>query len=173
MIIDAVLAVFTLWLAVSLKNEEWFIVPLSSAPLVIAAPVLTVTILSIFGVYRAIDHHLQSAQLVIFAKAFGLYGLLFLMLCIVLYPTGVPRSVGVIQPVLLMLSVISYRLAGLLWREHVEARGADGPKTHCYVYGAGSAGRLLVHDLKHSPFEVIGFIDDASEKAGGHSRVSQ
>lgn len=166
MIIDAVLAVFTLWLAVSLKNEEWFIVPLSSAPLVIAAPVLTVTVLSMFGVYRAIDHHLQSAQLLMFAKAFGLYGLLFLMLCIVLYPTGVPRSVGVIQPVLLSLSVIAYRLAGLLWREHVEARVADGPKTRCYVYGAGSAGRLLVHALKHSPFEVIGFIDDAPEKAG-------
>lgn len=165
MILDAVIAIFSLWVGVSLKNETWFIVPLSAAPLVILAPVISVGILWRAGAYHMIDTHLHLKQLLSFSKAMGLYCAIFLVLCILLYPTGIPRSVGIIQPVLMLLGIVGLRLINAAWNEHVESKLADGVvRTPALIYGAGSAGRLLAVALKNSTFQVNAFLDDDPAK---------
>lgn len=165
--VDATIAVFALWVGVSLKNEAWFAVPLSAAPLFSLAPVLSVALFWHAGLYRAIDHHLESRQLVVLGKTIALYGLIFLTLCIVLYPTGVPRSVGVLQPVLMFIGMIMVRVGRVLWYDHIESRIDDyGVRTPVLIYGAGSAGRLLAVSLKRSHFAIKAFLDDDPKKVG-------
>jgi len=164
---DATIAIFALWLGVSLKNETWFIVPLSSAPLFLAAPLLSVGLLWRAGMYRAIDEHLSTQQILVLGKALALYALIFLALCIVLYPTGVPRSVGVLQPGLMFIGLMVLRLGRVLWVDHVESRiDDDQERTPVFIYGAGSAGRLLASSLKRSQFCIKAFVDDDPDKVG-------
>ena len=165
--VDATIAVFALWVGVSLKNEAWFIVPLSAATLFVMAPVLSVSLFWRAGLYRAIDHHLESQQIVVLGKTIAFYGLIFLTLCIVLYPTGIPRSVGVLQPVLMFIGIMILRVGRVLWYDHIESRIADyGVRTPVLIYGAGSAGRLLAGSLKRSHFAIRAFLDDDPKKVG-------
>ena len=73
---------------------------------------------------------------------------------------GVPRSIGVIQPILLFVSIISSRL-GVKYLLSVNYKAAENKKKNVLIYGAGDAGRQLVIALENSPeFKVLGFLDD-------------
>ena len=71
----------------------------------------------------------------------------------------VPRSIGIIQPMLLFFAVLISRLLikYLLTIDH----SLKNKKKNVLIYGAGSAGQQLVIALENNPeFKVIGFLDD-------------
>jgi FlaA1/EpsC-like NDP-sugar epimerase len=166
-IVDATTSVLALWLGVSIKNESWFIVPFSALPLFILAAIALVFFFWLFGIYAEINKQLQVRQILQISKALALYALVFAALCILLYPTGVPRTVGVMQPILALVGVVGVRVLRSTWYEYVESRvDSSVKKTKVFIYGAGSAGRLLSSSLKHTQFFVEAFLDDDEKKIG-------
>ncbi len=76
-----------------------------------------------------------------------------------------PRSVYIIDAILMILFVGGSRLAPRLKRELMRSQG----KRRVLVYGAEDAGEAIVRSLKSNPFEgyqPIGFLDDNSAKIG-------
>ena len=82
---------------------------------------------------------------------------------------GVPRTVGLIQPMLLLLLVGASRALARVWLGglyHQQSRKASLPQA--LIYGAGSAGRQLASAMANSPeIRVVGFIDD-DDRLHGH-----
>lgn len=82
---------------------------------------------------------------------------------------GIPRTVGFIQPMMLLMLVGASRAAARIWLGglyHQQLRKATLPQV--LVYGAGHAGRQLASAMANSPeIHVVGFLDD-DDRLHGH-----
>ncbi len=159
---DALLCVFTVWLALCLRLDEvvamqtnhWIAVGLS---LVFALPVFVLS-----GLYRGIFRHANSVALLAVTKAMVIYGTIYAALLTTVALPGVPRSVGFIQPLLLLLGVGASRVLAryILSGTYLRAVRRDAT-SKVLIYGAGEAGRQLVDAMRSSrQMHAVGFLDD-------------
>jgi FlaA1/EpsC-like NDP-sugar epimerase len=170
---DMSLCVLTVWLAFYLRLGEW--VPMQEHPQwrpMSAAMLSVVLALPIFvthGFYRAIFRYSGWPALMTVAKAMLVYGLLFFTAIAAVGLEGVPRTLGLIQPMLLLLAVGLSRALARYWLGGAyqnRLRLAALPKV--LVYGAGDAGRQLVLAMANShEMRVVGFLDD-DDRLHGH-----
>jgi FlaA1/EpsC-like NDP-sugar epimerase len=163
---DIALCVLTVWLAFFLRLDEWVRMyndPFWRGDWAAAIAVLVAIPLFItHGFYRVIFRHANLIALSMVLRAFALYWVIYAGIITVIGVPGVPRTVGVIQPLLLMVAVglsrglAHYWLGGAyqrIWRR------ASLPKA--VIYGAGEAGRQLSLAMVNNPeLRVIGFLDD-------------
>ena len=80
-----------------------------------------------------------------------------------------PRSIFILDWFLLLGMVVASRLVWRVYRETVimPRRNLSGKRT--LIVGAGEAGSLLLKEIRRqqdSAFQVVGFVDDAPQKAG-------
>lgn len=167
--VDLGFCVLTVWLAFCLGRGEF--VALSGAVLWavgvsggIALPVFIVS-----GLYRAIFRYSGWLALLAVARAVGIYGLLYAFVFTTIAVAGVPRTVGIIQPILLLLFVGASRVLARVWlgdQYQSILKRAARPKV--LIYGAGAAGRQLAAAMTNiDEMQVIGFLDD-DEHLRGH-----
>lgn len=117
----------------------------------------------IFGLYRAIFRYAGSAAFAAIGRACTAYGLAFAAVFTFVGVTGVPRTMGIIQPVILILGVALSRVFVRWWLggsyRRLFRRQNDRPCA--LIYGAGSAGRQLAATITHSDeMDFAGFVDD-------------
>jgi FlaA1/EpsC-like NDP-sugar epimerase len=167
--VDLGLCVLTVWLAFYLRLGDF--VALSGAALwsVGASIGLAIPIFIVSGLYRAIFRYSGWPALLAVARAVGIYGLLFASIFTALGVIGVPRTVGIIQPILLLLFVGASRALARVWLgdQYLNIiKLASRPKV--LIYGAGSTGRQLVAAMANShEMRVVGFLDD-DDRLHGH-----
>jgi FlaA1/EpsC-like NDP-sugar epimerase len=169
LLLDAALCVFTVWLAFYLRLGSF--VPLSGPAVwpALASVVLALPIFITSGLYRAIFRYSGLPAMVAVARAMVLYGLAFAAVFTFIGVPDVPRTVGIIQPILLLVLVGASRAAARVWLGglyHQQLRKAALPQT--LIYGAGSAGRQLASAMANShEIRVVGFLDD-DDRLHGH-----
>jgi FlaA1/EpsC-like NDP-sugar epimerase len=167
--LDAGLCVLTVWLAFYLRLGVF--VPLSGAPIwpVLVSVVLALPIFITSGLYRAIFRYSGLPAMVAVGRAMLLYGLAFAAIFTFWGVDGVPRTIGLIQPLLLLVFVGASRAAARVWLGglyHQHLRKAAMPQA--LIYGAGSAGRQLASAMANSPeMRVVGYLDD-DDRLHGH-----
>lgn len=167
--LDASLCVLTVWLAFYLRLGTF--VPLSGSPIwpALVSAVLALPIFITSGLYRAIFRYSGLPAMVAVARAMLLYGLVFAVIFTFYGVQDVPRTIGLIQPLLLLVFVGASRAAARVWlgglyRQHL--RKSTMPQA--LIYGAGSAGRQLASAMANSPeIQVVGYLDD-DDRLHGH-----
>jgi FlaA1/EpsC-like NDP-sugar epimerase len=167
--LDVALCIVSVWLAFYLRSGS--VTPLTG-PAIWPAVVSVALALPVFitsGLYRAIFRYSGLPAMVAVGRAMLLYGLAFAAIFTLWGVDGVPRTVGLIQPILLLLLVGASRAAARVWLGglyHQQLRKASLPRA--LVYGAGSAGRQLASAMASSPeIRVVGFLDD-DDRLHGH-----
>ena len=163
-ITDSGLCILCTWLAFTLRLEELILFKdFNFFPAVIAV-IIAIPIFWLFGLYRTIFRFTGlSIIFTILASSF-VYGLIYFLVIGVYSIQGVPRSIGVLQPMLLFFAIISSRLiVKYLLTVNNNFKNSLNKK-NVLVYGAGIAGRQLVIALENSPeFKVVGFLDDNTQ----------
>jgi FlaA1/EpsC-like NDP-sugar epimerase len=83
--------------------------------------------------------------------------------------SGVPRTIGIIQPILLLLFVGASRAFARVWLgDQYRSILKQGARAKVLIYGAGSTGRQLVAAMANShEMQVVGFLDD-DDRLHGH-----
>lgn len=167
--VDVVLVLAAVWLAFSFRLEnphmpvgvQWWVYGLS--------PVLAVPIFSKMGLYRAVFRYTGMAAMVTLGRAVAWYALLFVGLLMVAALPTVPRSVLLLQPLVVLMLVGGVRAVARHWLSGLS--GQQRVDTHhlgrLVIYGAGTAGVQIAMALSRShEFDIVAFVDDDASVQG-------
>jgi FlaA1/EpsC-like NDP-sugar epimerase len=121
-----------------------------------------------FGLYRGIWRFASLTDLRRIVFAVGLSTLLIGLMLLMFKPAFVvPRSVLILDPILLVFMMGGSRLAYRAWKEHRMSLGLMSDRRPVLVLGAGSAAEALLRELaKSREWRVVGLLDDAPRKQG-------
>ena len=160
---DAVMGVFAMWLAFSLRldtlhwpeGRQWVVYAM--------APALAFPVLVNQGLYRAIFRYTGITALITTGRAVAIYGAVLLAILLNVQWEGVPRSVGILQPLIFLLLVGTSRALGWLWLKGKPSKASS----NLMIYGAGSAGAQTAAGLGGvHQYQLQGFVDDDPAKVG-------
>lgn len=165
--VDLILALFSVWFAFYLRIDQTGLPHAQQGYVYLLAPLLAFPLFVRLGLYRAIFRYTGMAALASTAKAVGLYGVLFFLALMLLKLDGVPRSVGLIQPILFLLLVGASRAMARFWLAGSSVVKMGHAEGRLLIYGAGAAGVQTASALGIGrQFVVLGFIDDDPAKIG-------
>ncbi|MGM0534692.1 MAG: polysaccharide biosynthesis protein [Pseudomonadota bacterium] len=155
--IDACLLTLSFLSAIWLRLEHWgpMAEPLAWVAWLVVLP-LSLAVFVRLGFYRALIRYMSSKALETLMIGMASSSALLMLLC-TLFSVSMPRSIGLIYPMLAMLSVGGVRvfLRSLHLRRQVRY------KDPVILYGAGAAGSQLVHSLQQGgEYTPVAFIDD-------------
>jgi FlaA1/EpsC-like NDP-sugar epimerase len=127
---------------------------------------IRMTVFAVFRLYAGLWRYASIWDLLSIISAVGTSsGIVYVVSRSIPALAGHPRSVIVIDSVLLVVALGALRLTRRIWREFYYA--PEGKRV--LIYGAGDAGELIVRDMRHNPlygYEPIGFFDDDPAKRG-------
>jgi FlaA1/EpsC-like NDP-sugar epimerase len=164
--LDVFLALAATWLAYTLRldtpnwptDAQWWVYGI--------APLLSIPVFVRFGLYRAIFRYTGQAALIATAKAVAVYGAILSCVLLWMQWLGVPRSLGVLQPLIFFLLVGASRAFARFWLAGL-ARTANSASRRFLIFGAGTAGVQTASAMEVSgQFELVGFVDDDPAKVG-------
>ena len=162
LLVDIGLCVLTVWLAFYLRLGEFVSLSGTAFWAVAISVAFALPIFMVSGLYRTIFRYAGYPAIFAVIRAIGVYGLLYASIITAVGITGIPRTVGLIQPLLLSLAIGGSRVLARYWLGGMyQSRLHLAALPQALVYGAGSAGRQLVSALDNSfEMRVIGFLDD-------------
>ena len=138
------------------------IIPLNEVTLTasLLSILFSIPIFWIYGLYREIFRYTGLSIFFSISIAILAYALVYFSVIGIYVIEGIPRSIGIIQPLLLFFSVTFSRLV-LKYFIHISHNSKNKNKKRVLIYGAGSAGRQLLASLENNvELEVVGFLDD-------------
>ena len=158
-LIDIGLCIFCTWLAFFLRLEEFVKINEVTTLAVEISILLAIPIFWLMGLYKTIFRFQGSSIIFTVFVATFTYALLYFAVISIYGIQGIPRSIGIIQPILLLLSIslsrISIKFLFLSSFKKIKK------KTNVLIYGAGSTGRQLLTSLESNlEMKIVGFLDD-------------
>lgn len=156
---DSVIAAWAAWAAIYLRlgQSHWLygnqlvavLLPILLAPAVFFAA----------GLYRAIFRHVGATDLGTIGRACAAFGLIYATIYTFVGIGDVPRTVGLIQPLLMFVTMTAARaIAFNILRPRPV--GSEEVAT-ALIYGAGETGRQLAAALRNDAHvRAVGFLDD-------------
>ena len=159
---DALVCAITVWVAFNLRLESWTEWSPAHFTAFVGSVAFALPLFIVFGLYRAIFRYAGLPALMTVLKVVTLYAVIYCFAFSVVGVPGVPRTVGILQPMLLLMGVTLSRAFVRYWLGDIYQSivgKEDSPRV--MIYGAGSAGRQLAAALKTSPeLVVVGLLDD-------------
>ncbi len=166
MTLDVWLALLATWLAYSLRLDEWHWPSEYQWTVYFLAPTLAIPIFAKFGVYKSIFRYSGQATLQTTALAVLLYAVILTTVLFSQRWPIVPRTLGVLQPLIFLFLVGISRAVARFWLADVGHSSAK-PSGRLLIFGAGAAGAQTASALRLShQYALLGFIDDDSSKIG-------
>ena len=162
LLLDASLCVLTVWLAWYLRLEQWVAFGPAQVAATAGAWLLGLPVFARHGLYASIFRHAGWNAMLALGRASAIYGLLYMLVFSIIGVPGVPRSIGILQPLLMFIALGASRVAVRLWMgdlyRQLHAR-AHAPGV--LIYGAGKAGMQLAASLQKMDDErLVGYLDD-------------
>jgi len=160
---DTLICGLSIWLAFGLRLDQWGYFQNQQWVVFLVAFIFSFPLFVSFGLYRAIFRYIGTAAFISLTRVFVIYTGLFFGVFTLYGVDGVPRSIGVIQPMLLFIGIGASRYFVRYWLGNINnvQKVFHRAQPIALIYGAGSAGRQLASVLtSNKDMLVKGFIDD-------------
>ena len=161
---DLTICFFSLWIAFFLRLDKfYYFYEIPIYPLIVSLIILTIIIFS-FKIHKSINRHSGLEAFIELSKALVVYSIIFFSIFTLNTFEGVPRTIGIIQPILMSFAILSSRaIIRYIFLFITESEYRD-KTTNCLIYGAGKSGIQLSKIIKEDKsLNFIGFIDDNKE----------
>lgn len=129
---------------------------------------VAIPIFAVLGMYRMVFRYSGWPASLLVGTSTAIYALVYLCLILIVGLEGIPRTIGIIQPVILFFGISGWRML-VYWgyrkasKKNIRSVRID----RVLIFGAGAAGRRLVSVLgAEERVNVVGFIDDDLELQG-------
>jgi FlaA1/EpsC-like NDP-sugar epimerase len=159
--VDILMSVLATWMAFFLRLDstglphgyQWHAYQL--------AVLLSLPILTRFGLYRAVFRYAGMSAMATIAKAVALYCAIFFAILVWLALPEVPRTIGLIQPLLFLFLVAGSRAFARIWLTRATGDRRPEREARLLIYGAGAAGAQIAEAIQRKrQLTLIGFLDD-------------
>lgn len=160
--LDVNLCIFSVWLAYYLRLGN--LIGLTD-PVIFASVISVAIAIPVFianGLYRSIFRYSGSPVLFMVARAVCVYAIFYFGVFTVYGFAGVPRTLGIIQPVTLFILIgISRMIVGAWLGSRYRGLLKHPFRENTLVYGAGASGQQIGRAMRSSPsINIVGFVDD-------------
>ena len=166
-ILDIGLCILCTWLAFYLRLEQFIKINDITILAAIISILIAIPIFWLTGLYKTMLRFAGPSIILTVFIAITVYSLLYFSVISIYGIQGIPRSIGILQPVLLFLAILSSRIIikYLFVRERVLKKSKI--KNNILIYGAGNAGRQILTSLENNlEMKVVGFLDDNTQFHG-------
>ena len=160
-VVDICICYVSTWVAYYLRLGEFISLERLTLPVLLSI-LIAIPIFLVFGLYRVIFRYAGWSAIKAVAIAVTVYTLLYAPAVMVYTLDGVPRTIGILQPLILFFGVAGSRLLARAWLGgSYLSRLAETRRPQALIYGAGTAGQQLAVALRTSSnINVIGMVDD-------------
>ena len=167
-IIDSTCCIISVWFSYYLRLGNLLLFYDTGFKALSLAFFISIPIFLIFGLYKNIFRYSGLHTILNVSKAISVFGLFYCTLLSFIGIQGIPRTIGLIQPLLFLILIISWRiLTRYILREINEKISIKKDAVKALVYGSGDAGRQLVKAMQESgEISIKGFLDDDLNKQG-------
>ena len=162
LVVDSMMCILASWIAFYLRLDQFVPLDKTLAIATYTSIVLGLPIFIISGLYRDIFRYSGLPAMTTVAKAMTVYTLGYAVIFVFVTVPGIPRSIGLIQPLLLLFFVGASRSIARIWLGGLYVRQMVLDKMpKALIYGAGGAGRQLASAMTNSDeIRILGFLDD-------------
>ena len=159
---DISFCIICTWIALFLRLEDLNLFKTHNFNIAAIISILAIPIFWISGLYRTLFRYAGLSILFTIVLASTVYGILYFSIISIYGIQNVPRSIGVLQPILLFLAIVGSRFIAKFLLTGTFSQLYDfKKKINILIYGAGTAGRQLLLSLENnSQYNVCGFLDD-------------
>jgi FlaA1/EpsC-like NDP-sugar epimerase len=141
---DAALCVLTVWLAICFRFETWVRLTDYQWLAVALSIALAIPLLSVFGFYHTVIRFAGKQTITAALRAIGVYTLIYSAVFTVYGLPLVPRTIGILQPLLLLIGLGIVRiLASQLLSEQHHSEKENSQLPAVLIYGLWSATCLI------------------------------
>lgn len=161
-LIDIFLCFFSLWLSFFLRLDIFISFNSNLLILGVLLSLSLIFFLVILGSYKSIFRYSGTELIKNIFFSFIFYGSsVFLVLTLVVID-GVPRSIGVLQPMILFFLISFSRLIANYLLNYSDKKKLI-KRSNILIYGAGNAGFQVAAGLQNNNnMHIVGFVDDDS-----------
>ena len=166
--VDVSLCILTVWLAYYLRLGEFVYLVGMPAWAAFISVIMGLPIFIMAGLYKVVFRYSGWRAMISVVVALGTYTSCYATVIMAISIPGIPRTIGIIQPMLLLLTIASTRLiARYFFGGMFESLKHNAVMSRTVIYGAGAAGRLLAESLSQSfEMRVVAFLDDDTSLSG-------
>ena len=158
--VDVLLCIISVWVAMFLRTETFQLTLWQLLAPAVASAVIFIPLMSVMGVYNEIARFAGASTIYLIFKVFLIYLPIYAVFLVFVTIDSVPRSIGLLQPLILGALALNARLfiRGLASSTNVDRHKQS---KNVLVYGAGEGGRQIANALKQVPHvKLVGFLDD-------------
>ena len=165
---DVAMCLLSVWLAFYLRTGVFHALHSGVIAAMIVAVLTAVPIFIVSGLYRAVFRYEGFAAAVAIMQAMAAYTLIYAVIFTVFGVDKVPRTLGIIQPALLIVFVfLSRGLVRLFLSGEYQLQIRESKLPRVIIYGAGNTGRQLLYALESGrAVRVAAFVDDDKRLQG-------
>jgi FlaA1/EpsC-like NDP-sugar epimerase len=169
-LIDVIICNTSIFIAMYLRLDFFYPLLDISHFFLISSSLLLIFILFMFDIYKTLNRYSGWEAFIQLGKALLIYDILMFSVCTLFGIENVPRAIGVIQPIILTLMILSSRIAIRIFLGD-KFKTSPNYKENVLIYGAGVAGRQLAQIILYSKkMTLLGFLEDNKKLIG--SRIN-
>ena len=160
-IIDISLCIVAIWLSLLLRLGEFTYFSNEIYLATILSLIIIIPLFIFSGMYQMIFRYYGWSMFSKVFKVMSIYLIVYVTIITMIGINGIPRSLGILQPIILFFLILGSRFLGPHLLDNFDKKIHSFNKKNILLYGAGDAGRKVARILSNNYYQkVVGYVDD-------------
>ena len=164
-ICDILLSFISIWIAFSLRLEQFYFINNDNFEIYFFPSLILILIFYFNKIYSSLFRYIDKFFIIKISKCILLYGVIFFIVIYILRLHYLPRSIGILQPLILLILILSQRaLVSSVILNFTQLKYIQLEPS--LIYGVNETTVNLLKILKESNiYKVLGFINEFNKNS--------